>query len=357
MKPLNLLFIFTPVGRVQDPMTAGVRKAMFNIYKALSKRGHQITLLAPTGSFTEACDIRIIQIEGKFQAHLLDNSEDVFYPIFENSFLQNALNFARIHQKEYDIIINYANDWLPYYLTTFFETPIIHRMNLSDGNAVVSYMVRKIAEQFPNRVGVLTKAQAKDVGIEQNSFIVGQGLDLDIFPFFENLKKRKHLAFIGRISTEKGLEDAAEIARRSNHKLLVFGFIQNPSYFDKIMKEYSDTIIHKGHVEHEELTAGLESCKALIFTPKCQEAFGGVIIQSMACGIPVISYAIGGPKEVVIDGKTGFLVPPNDIEKAVAKIGQLSEISPRDCRDFVENNYSLSQLGDTYEKWFAKVMR
>lgn len=353
---LRLLFIYPAVGKMQDPITAGVRNNILSIYAILSKRGYQIKLLAPEGSISTNPNLEIIQIPGKLQDHLPDNKTANFYPVYKNTFLQNALYYARQHQNVFDIIINFSNDWLPYYVTPFFTTPLIHRMNLGNEHPVVSDVIRQIAQQYPNRVGILTPTQAADVGIEAHSFLLGQGLDIDSFPFHSDAGKRKHLAFIARISPEKGLEDAAEIAVLSNHQLLVFGHIQDEVYFNQILKRYQQNIIYKGHLPLTELTKALDTCKALIFTPKWEEAFGGVIIQAMACGIPVISYARGGPKDIIQHHKTGFLISPDDIGAGVAAITQLDKISPTACRAFVKNNYSLKKLGDTYEAWFKTIL-
>ena len=164
-KRLRLLFIFTAVGKIQDPITGGVRKALLNIYKVLSRRGYRIKLLAPEGSICEIAAIQIIPIKGGFQDHLPNSKEASFYPIYKNTFLQNALRYAKEHEMEFDLIINFSNDWLPYFLTPFFETPLIHRMNLSNENAVVSDIIRQTAQKYPKRVGVLTRSQAVDVGI------------------------------------------------------------------------------------------------------------------------------------------------------------------------------------------------
>ena len=86
-----------------------------------------------------------------------------------------------------------------------------------------------------------------------------------------------------------------------------------------------------------------------------EHAFPSVILQAMTCGLPVISYERGGPKEIIQNGKTGFLIPPDNIEAAVNAIAQLPTIASHDCRQYVEDNFSLEKLGDRYESWFREI--
>jgi UDP-glucose:tetrahydrobiopterin glucosyltransferase len=97
-------------------------------------------------------------------------------------------------------------------------------------------------------------------------------------------------------------------------------------------------------------------CRALLMTPRWVEAFGNVAIEALACGVPVISYARGGPTEIVRDGKTGFLVEPDSVAGLVAAIGKLGEIDRSACRQQAEQEYSLAAWGDQLEDWFASLV-
>ena len=78
--------------------------------------------------------------------------------------------------------------------------------------------------------------------------------------------------------------------------------------------------------------------------PKWVEAFGNVAIEAMATGVPVISYRRGGPAEIIVDGMTGFLVEPDDVEGLVAAVGRIDELDRVACRQRVEEQYSIQAL-------------
>lgn len=348
-KPLHIAFIANAVGLLHTGATGGVRNAIINAYKGLSQRGHQIEVLAPAGSKVPELK-NLISIPGALQAYISASNKPNLYQIPTNSFLANSLRYAQ--KKQYDFVINCSNDWLPYFMTPFFDCPLLHRMNSSNANNVVSYVIQHTARNFPNQVAVLSKTQAEDVGLTDGVYLLSQGIELKKYPFYASCDTPQ-LAFIARIYPEKGLEDAAEIALRTKHKLLVFGYLQDEAYFEKIMAKYSEVIDYRGFLSHEALVKELSACRALVCSHKCVEAFGQVVIEAMACGLPVISYRRGGPVEIIEDGQTGFLVEPDNTDAAVAAVEQIDRIDRYLCRQRVEAAFSLEKLTDRYEKWFS----
>jgi UDP-glucose:tetrahydrobiopterin glucosyltransferase len=100
----------------------------------------------------------------------------------------------------------------------------------------------------------------------------------------------------------------------------------------------------------------LRQCRAMLMTPRWVEAFGNVAIEALACGVPVISYRRGGPAEIIQDGKTGFLVEPDSVDRLVDAIARLDEIDRYTCRQQAETEFSLKALGDRFEKWFRDIL-
>ncbi|GBF52616.1 UDP-glucose:tetrahydrobiopterin glucosyltransferase [Microcystis sp. 0824] len=81
-------------------------------------------------------------------------------------------------------------------------------------------------------------------------------------------------------------------------------------------------------------------------TPRWVEAFGNGAIEALTCGVPVIAYRRGGLVEIIVDGKTGFLVEPDSIEGLVTAIKNLDRIDRDSCRAVVDQKYSLEALGN-----------
>jgi UDP-glucose:tetrahydrobiopterin glucosyltransferase len=87
------------------------------------------------------------------------------------------------------------------------------------------------------------------------------------------------------------------------------------------------------------------------------EAFGNVTMESLACGVPVISYSSGGLREIVRHGKTGFLVEMGSVKGLIDAIARLDEINRLACRQQAEAEYSLEVWGDRLELWFIEIMQ
>ena len=91
-------------------------------------------------------------------------------------------------------------------------------------------------------------------------------------------------------------------------------------------------------------------------TPKWVEAFGLVAIEALACGVPVIAYARGGPTEIVQPGKTGWLVDPDSVDGLVEAIERIGELDRAACRHQAETEFSLEAMAIRYEQWFGNIL-
>ena len=130
-------------------------------------------------------------------------------------------------------------------------------------------------------------------------------------------------------------------------KLLVWGLIEDKEYASKIEDTFTKKIIEwKGFLPTKKFQEQLGRCRALINTPKWNEAYGNVIVEAMACGVPVIAYDLGGPGELIEDGFNGFLVKPNDIEGLMKATKSISEIK----RKIVELGLKKKPLAKSLQK-------
>jgi UDP-glucose:tetrahydrobiopterin glucosyltransferase len=162
---------------------------------------------------------------------------------------------------------------------------------------------------------------------------------------------------MGRISPEKGLEDAVAAAQRTQMPLKIFGKLEDPAYWQHIQANYPNAPIeYVGFFPTRALQSQVRLCRALLMTPRWIEAFGNVAIEALACGVPVIAYRRGGPTEIIQEGKTGWLVAPDSVDGLVAAIEQLDQLDRQACRQHAEAEYSLSALGQRFEDWFYAIL-
>ena len=151
------------------------------------------------------------------------------------------------------------------------------------------------------------------------------------------------------------MEDAVKVANDLGEKLLVWGLIEDKEYASKIENTFTNEIVEwKGFLPTNKFQEQLGRCRALINTPKWNEAYGNVIVEAMACGVPVIAYDLGGPGELIEDGFNGFLVKPNDVEGLIKATKSISEIKRKNCRDWFEKKATNKVFAERVENWLNK---
>jgi UDP-glucose:tetrahydrobiopterin glucosyltransferase len=298
----------------------------------------------------------LVQIAGNFQiiAQTQERTAPITMPF--NSVLANMWDYARQVQAEYDLIVNFAYDWLPFYLTPFFSRAIAHFVSMGSLSEAMDQIVAQVADQFPGTIGFYTPSQAATFAISQQCPCLSSGIDLSLYEFCS--QPQHCLAWLGRIAPEKGLEDAVAAAKIANIPLKIMGKMQDESYWKKICQDYPDAPVeYLGFLSTAQMQQELRQCQAMLMTPRWIEAFGNVAIEALACGVPVIAYRRGGPAEIVQDGKTGFLVEPDSVNGLVDAIARLDEIDRYTCRKQAEAEFSLEALGDRFEQWFQGIYR
>ncbi len=350
---LKILFLSTSVGKLGSGLGGGVELTLLNIAKELQNRGHKIEVVAPHGS--ALASIPVIEITGDLQINAQTKNYNDPIEMPADSVLANMWKYARQVEPEYDVIVNFAYDWLPFYLTPFFKIPIAHLITMSSLSAFLDRIAEQIAVQFPGTIGVYTANQAQTFAFVDRCQLLGSGIDLSLYEFCD--KPESKLAWLGRIAPEKGLEDAVAAAKITGIPLKIMGKMQDEDYWQKICADYPDAPVeYLGFLTTTQMQEQVRECQALLMTPRWVEAFGNVAIEALACGVPVIAYARGGPIEIVRDGLTGFLVEPDSVNGLVSAIARIDKIDRRACRNQAEVEYSLVAFGDRFEHWFNSIL-
>ena len=350
---LKILFLSTSVGSLGSGQGGGVELTIQNLAQELVKRGHQLEVVAPQGSWLT--NVPVTTIEGNLQVPVQTQSRNVPICLPDNSVLGNMWDYARHVQQEYDLIVNFAFDWLPFYLTPFFETTIAHFISMGSMNTASDLIMEQTIEQYPGTFGVYTKSQANTFTFGDRCEVLSSAVDLALYDFNNN--PEDCFAWLGRIAPEKALEDGVAAVNITRTPLKIFGKIQDKGYWHKICCDFPDAPIeYLGFLDTHKLQQELGKCRALLMTPRWIEAFGNVAIEALACGVPIIAYGRGGPTEIVQDGQTGFLVEPDNVAELAQTIGKIPQINRLTCRQQAETEYSLAALGDRFEAWFSKII-
>ena len=166
------------------------------------------------------------------------------------------------------------------------------------------------------------------------------------------------LGWVGRVAPEKGLEDAVYVANELGEKLKVWGVKEDNNYATKIEQSFpKGTIDWMGFLSTNELQKELGKCRVLLNTPKWNEAYGNVVVEALACGVPVIAYKRGGPSEIIQHGQTGYLADPDDKNNMLSYVEIIEKIKRKRCREWVEKNASTDIFANKVVNWLNKVIK
>ena len=355
---MRLIIISTPIGYLGSGRGGGVELTLNSLVSGLLKQNHNINVIAPINSnLTESCrSANLITVGGSEQKSWQHQNYYTKTKITENSITNVMVEKALSLMNSCDAIINLSYDYLPIFKTLEVNYPILHLISMGDESLEINNIISKVYSSYPYNFAFHSRAQASDYPFIKKPIILGNGFELSKYTFQE--KNDGPLAWVGRVAPEKGLEDAVFVANEIGEKLNVWGFIEDKNYARKVEESYpSGQISWKGYLQTNQLQKELGRCRALINTPKWNEAYGNVIVEAMACGVPVVAYKKGGPGEIIQHGETGFLVKADDKKSLLHYTKQISLINRKNCRNWVENNASSNIFANKVVTWLKKVIK
>lgn len=329
--------------RVPPPAYGGIELVVGLLCDELVRRGHEVTLFATGDSITLA------QLESIHpQAIRLDSSVKD-YAIYE------MLLMSRVCEKadEFDIIHSHIGcAALPY--AKLIKTPTVHTLHgifTPDNEKLFDY-----ARQQPF---VSISNSQREPRLNLNCLAtVYNGINTNIYEFQEKPKNPPYLAFLGRLSPEKGPHLAIEIAKRSGWHLKIAGKVDkvDREFFEKEIKPHIDgkQIEFLGEANHVQKCALMGGAVATLFPITWREPFGLVMIESMAVGTPVIAMEMGSTSEIIAHNKTGFLC--HSVEECIEAIDKAAKLSRHACRDHVVANFSAKSMTNGYEMVYHQIL-
>ena len=167
------------------------------------------------------------------------------------------------------------------------------------------------------------------------------------------------VVFAGRLSPEKGAAEAIDIARAAGARIDVYGDVYDADYArDQIAprRDAPGVAVHPG-VPRTSMWAAMARAAAVICPARWDEPFGMAAADAQACGTPVVAFNRGGLAEIIVDGVTGFLVAPDDIQAAADCVRKTPQISRAACRDHAESHLDLERSLDAHEQLYRRVIR
>lgn len=358
---MHVVFLSTSVGALGSGVGGGVELTMRTLADGLVARGHTVTVVAPRGSQLGAH--RVVHVDGALHvpSQTLDRSTPLVVPT--DSVLVNMWHEAcRLADgvdsaAAVDVVLNFAYDALPFDASGDCPAAVAHLVSMGSLSDEMDRAVTGALRRSPGCIAMHSTAQAATFA-DLNSAeveVVMSGVDMSAYEFVAHATD--DLAFVGRISAEKGIDDVFAVAQHSGRRVIAFGLMQDESAWRAAARQFpSARVEHAGFLATADLQARLGRCAALIMVHRWVEAFGNVAIEALACGVPVITYDRGGPAEIVRDGETGFVVPADDTAAVVGAVERLSVIDRRRCRADAQERYSREAFAIRVERWLERVV-
>lgn len=242
-------------------------------------------------------------------------------------------------------ILHFHTDLLHFPLTRRLQTPAVTTIHWKLDDQSLINVYREFDKEAVVSISRSQRAAAPWLNWQGNVY---NGLPIELLDW--RCRSGDYLAFLGRLTPEKRIDRALEIAKGTDMPLKVAAKIDysDLDYFDKIVKPAIDhpLVEYVGEIGDDDKAEFLGNAYALLFPIDWPEPFGLVLIEALACGTPVIAFDSGSVSEIIDDGVTGYVV--NTVEEAIAAVGRIPLLSRTDCRTAFENRFTSSRMVADY---------
>ncbi|QAU33830.1 glycosyltransferase family 4 protein [Janthinobacterium sp. 17J80-10] len=328
--------------RVPPKAYGGTERVISYLTEELVRQGHDVTLFASGDSVTAARLVPVIE-----QSLRLDLNRQEWL-MYHTMMLDEVAAMA----DEFDVI-HFHTDYLHFPLTRRLPVPHVTTLH---GRLDLPDLV-PLYRHF-NQVPLVSISQSQRGPLPWVNWIetVYHGLPPDLYNF--HAKPGEYFAFVGRISPEKRVDRAIEIAVHCGVPLKIAAKIDraDQAYFkEHIEKLFQHPLVeYIGEVGEADKRSLLGQARALLFPIDWPEPFGLVLIESFACGTPVVAYRHGSVPEIVEEGVTGLLV--SDQEQALLAAQRIGDLDRALCRRTFEQRFTAQHMADNYLKVYRQVI-
>jgi glycosyltransferase involved in cell wall biosynthesis len=346
------------VSAIGEPHTGGSQAFVSELAGGLVTRGHDVHLYAASGSEVDGVEVIDTGVDHRdLQATLYRHTgwETDRSAQAEEAF---ACVYGFLREVEYDVVHNHAFDAPAVTLASSLEAPVVHTVHLPPEPEVVAALRQAIRCGRPPTLACVSTRQAsvwsRVVPVEA---VLPPYIPTRKIPF--SATAGSGAVFAGRLTAEKGVEEAITIARIAGVTIDVFGDRYDPDY----AREHVDpwrrepgVLVHPG-VPQAELWKAMGRASVVLCPSKWEEPFGMVAAEAQACGTPVVGFRSGAIDEVVVEGSTGILVTPGDVRAAAEAVKRAPELSRRACRENAIGRLDIEHSLDAHERLYERVVK
>lgn len=320
----------------------GTERGVSALTEQLVKRGHDVTLFASGDSRTSAKLISVFPRE--LRAAKVKNAHGL------NEWILFHIVTAYKMQDKFDIIHDH-NTLISLPTAQFSKTPVVVTLHgpITSENIFLYKSLTNI-----NFV-TISHAQSRHYPELKIAQMIYNGLPLQDYPVKKTHKN--YLLFVGRISMEKGVHHAITVAKKLRLPLVIAAKVDaaDEDYFKKYIKPHLDTkqIRWVGEVDEAKRNKLMHEALCLLHPVTWPEPFGLTLIESMACGTPVVAFGKGSIPEVVQDGVTGFVT--KNTQEMISAVKRLDQIDRNACREYVLGKFTDQIMADQYERLYYRL--
>jgi len=326
---------------VPPKLYGGTERVVSYLTEELVRQGHEVTLFASGDSATQA------HLAAPCAQSLRLNQQCVDRLSPHVALIDQVLERA----DEFDVI-HFHIDYLHYPASRYCRVPHVTTLH---GRIDLPDLV-PLYRQFPDvPVISISDAQRRPLPHLNWQATVYHGLPDDLYSFHP--RPGDYLAFVGRISPEKRVDRAIEIARRSGRRLKIAAKVDqvDREYFEQSIRPLLDTpgVEFIGEIGEEAKNDFLGGAAALLFPIDWPEPFGLVVIEALACGTPVIAWPCGSVPELLEEGVSGRIC--EDIDQAVRAVEHIDKLQRKNCRQAFERRFRASRMAEDYVQVFERL--
>ncbi len=336
---------------LKEPYQGGLEMITHALIKELVQNGHEVDVYAKENSECEGLHTPQLNsiIARKFFSK--SGTEEIMECIAYSKM------FLKLDQMQYDIIHNHSLHYLPIILGNQLKTPFItslHTPAFPEIQIALDCISKDQKTYFTSVSSSLKNTYLQKLGV--NSEVIYNGIATDKWSYdLENTKD--YFFWYGRMCKEKAPDMAIHVAKKAKIKLLLAGPGEHSDYFQENIKPYldNDDIKFLGHLSQLEINEYLKYAQALLFTSIWEEPYGLTIAESLACGTPVVSWALGAAPELLTE-QTGLLIDEIDIEAMASILHEIQTLDRWACRERAEQFCEIRTMVEAYENYYNTIL-
>jgi len=347
------------VTAIREPQLGGSQAFVADLGRGLAGRGHDVHVYAASGSRIEGVELIDTGVDPRALAGTLYRafgSADAADPLSTAAETAFATTFAAVRSSSsrYDVIHNHAFDAPAVWLATGLRAPVVHTLHLPPDKSVSAALRAAARQRPPPLVAVVSHSQA---GAWRR--VVPVDAVLPPYPSTRDIPwsatAGQGALFAGRLSPEKGAAQAIDIASSAGVPIHLYGDVYDARYTKEQIDPGPGVDVHEA-VPRAELWQAMARAAVVLCPARWDEPFGLAAAEALACGTPVVAFSRGGLLEVIVDGATGFLVPPDDIPAAAEAVSKAPLISRTACRDHAVGHLDLERSLDAHERLYRRAV-